>query len=223
MTDSSRHILKSFDAELQQLRSDVITMGKLASRSMEQAVNGLVSGNIEECSDVIAEDEVVDQQEKRIDEAGMAILLRFTPMASDLRMVVSSLNICRSVERIADHSVNIAKRARKILKEGSIAEVRLVEPLFEEAHKVVSAALLAYADVDGVGALKVVEMDREVDRIHKRLAKTLTGLASDPDTPTEKLLHLLFIGRSLERIADLAVNIAEDLFFITSAEDIRHS
>ena len=223
MADLSRHILKSFDAELQQLRSDVITMGKLASRSMEQAVKGLISGDIEECSDVIAEDDVVDQAEKKIDEAGMAILLRFNPMASDLRMVVSSLNICRSVERIGDHSVNIAKRARKILKEGTISEVRLIEPLFEEAQKVVSAALLAYADVDGVGALRVVEMDREVDRIHKRLSKTLTALASEPDTPTEKLLHLLFIGRSLERIADLAVNIAEDLFFITSAEDIRHS
>ena len=223
MADLSRHILKSFDAELQQLRSDVITMGKLASRSMEQAVNGLISGNLEECSDVIAEDELVDQAEMRIDEAGMAILLRFNPVASDLRMVVSSLNICRSVERIGDHSVNIAKRARKILKKGTLSEVRLVEPLFEEAHKVVSAALLAYADIDGAGALKVVAMDREVDRIHKRLSKTLTALASEPDTPTEKLLHLLFIGRSLERIADLAVNIAEDLFFITSAEDIRHS
>ena len=223
MSEVSPHILKSFDTELEQLRSDVITMGKMAAQSMSQSIKGLIEGNIEECSDVVAEDEAVDQQEKRIDEHGMGILLRYNPMASDLRMVVSSLNICRSIERIGDHSVNVAKRARKILKAGGSPEVRLVEPLYEEAHQLVAAAMLAYADIDGDLALKVVEMDKKVDRLHKRLAKTLTGLASEADTETQNLLHLLFIARSLERIADLGVNIAEDLFFITSAEDIRHS
>jgi phosphate transport system protein len=168
-------------------------------------------------------DEAIDLLEKQIDENGMTVLLLHTPMAFDLRMVVSSLNICRSMERMGDHAVNIAKRAIKVIEKGGCSEVGLVEPLFEEVRKVVSTTMIAYADVNGEAALQVLDMDGAVDKIDKRLTKTLTSMMGEEGAKRDSLLHLLFISRSLERIADLAVNIAEDLFFITSAEDIRHS
>lgn len=224
MTTPSRHILKSFDEELEVLRSKAINMGKLVSHSLELSIHGLIHGNIEECSDVIADDEIIDQEELQIDEKGMAILLRFKPVASDLRMVISTMNITRSIERIGDHAVTMAKRGRKILKiDPHNEEARLLQPLAEAARNLFDDALLAYADVDGAKALGIVNRDQEVDRLYKRLSKALMQMATEPNGKSELILHLLFIARSLERAADLSANIGEDIFFITSADNIRHS
>lgn len=217
------HILKNYDEDLSALKDSVLEMGGQALSAMEKLVNGLSTNDIDLCYDVIDDDDRIDQQEKKIDEQGMSILLRFNPVASDLRHVLSSINICRSLERIGDHSVNIAKRARTILKAGPIEEIRLIDPLFQEARKIVSQALTAYSDVDEELAMKVIEMDPNIDKLHKSVSKSLTNKISEGGQPSEPLLNVIFISRSLERIGDLAVNIAEDIVFITSAEDIRHS
>lgn len=217
------HILKNYDDDLRALKDSVLEMGAQALSAMEKLVNGLSTNDIDLCYDVIDDDDRIDQQEKKIDEQGMSILLRFNPVASDLRHVLSSINICRSLERIGDHAVNIAKRSRVILKAGQVEEVRLIDPLFQEALKIVSDALAAYADVDEGLALKVIEMDLKIDKIHKSVSKSLTDKISGGGQASEPLLNVIFISRSLERIGDLAVNIAEDIVFISSAEDIRHT
>ena len=219
----SGHILKNYDADLSALKDSVVQMGGAALNALEKSVTGLLEGNRDQCYDVIDDDETIDSQEKKIDEQGMSILLRFNPVASDLRHVLSSINICRSLERIGDHAVTIAKRSRKILKAGSVNEVRLIDPLFQEVQKIVSAALTAYSDVDEEVAMKVIQMDQKVDDLHKSLGKSLSAQIADGAKETESLLNVIFISRSLERIADLAVNIAEDVVFISSAEDIRHT
>ncbi len=218
------HILKNYDEELEQLKDNVLQMGSGVMSAMEKAIKGLLEGDREQCSDVVDEDEAIDRAEKQIDEQGMSILMRFNPVASDLRLVLSSINVCRSLERIGDHAVNLAKRSRKILKAGEVPEARLIEPLYLQAQKIVSLALTAYSDIDEETAMNVIAMDQEVDRIHKTLSKSLSSkIADGGTTQTESLLHILFISRSLERIGDLAVNVAEDVVFITSAEDIRHT
>jgi len=219
----SSHILKNYDTDLSALKDSVVQMGGAALNALEKSIAGLLQGDRDQCYDVIDDDESIDSQEKKIDEQGMSILLRFNPVASDLRQVLSSINICRSLERIGDHAVTIAKRSRKIIKSGTVAEVRLVDPLFQEVQKIVSAALTAYSDVDEGEALRVIKMDQKVDDLHKALGKSLSSQIADGASETESLLNIIFISRSLERIADLAVNIAEDVVFITSAEDIRHT
>ena len=218
----SGHILKNYDEDLSRLKDSVVQMGGLALAGLENSIKCLLGGDIELCSDVIAEDEVIDAKEKKIDEQGMSILLRFNPVASDLRLVLSSINICRSLERIGDHAVNIAKRSRKILKSGSVEEVRLIEPIFLAAEKIVSAALTAYSDIDEREARNAITLDKEVDKLNSALGKSLTNQIASGTQDTETLLNIIFISRSLERIGDLSVNIAEDVVFITSAEDIRH-
>jgi len=197
-------------------------MGALALTGLENSIQCLLGGNLDLCADVIAEDELIDSTEKKIDEQGMSILLRFNPVASDLRLVLSSINICRSLERIGDHAVNIAKRSRKILKSGKLNQVRLIEPVYTATEQIVSSALRAYADVDEEQARKVIELDPEIDKLNRSLGKLLTNQIADGAQATETLLNIIFISRSLERIGDLSVNIAEDIVFITSAEDIRH-
>ena len=101
-------------------------------------------------------------------------------------------------------------------------EVRLIDPLYLEARKIVSAALTAYSDVDEEMALAVIKMDHKIDELHKALGKSLSHKIAEGNGNTESLLNVIFISRSIERIGDLAVNIAEDIVFMTSAEDIRH-
>lgn len=217
------HILKNYDDDLSALKDSVLGMGTNALAAIEKSMNGLKNSDRDLCLDVIEEDEAIDQQEKRIDEQGMGILLRFNPVASDLRHVLSSINICRSLERIGDHAVSIAKRSRKIIRAGNLDEVRLVEPLFIEARKIASSSLTSYSDVDEAMALRVIEMDQKVSKIHKSLGKLLSQKISDAGNETESLLNIIFISRSLKRIGELAVNIAEDVVFMSSAEDIRHT
>jgi phosphate transport system protein len=217
------HILRNYDDELGTLKNTVMEMGTLAGAAIKKAADGLLSGDRDLCYDVIDEDEVIDQHEKRIDELGMAILLRFHPVASDLRHVLSSINIGRSLERIGDHAVNMAKRSRKIVRAGTFDEIRLIEPLVSQVLRILNLALVTYSDRDEETALSVIKMDESVDRMHKNLGKRLTLKLSGDSSATESLLNLIFIGRSLERIGDLAVNVAEDVVFSASAEDIRHT
>lgn len=216
------HILKTYDDDLGKLKDSVVQMGGLALAGLENSIRCLLGGNLELCADVIAEDEVIDNNEKKIDEQGMSILLRFNPVASDLRLVLSSINICRSLERIGDHAVNIAKRSRKILKSGQVDQIRLIEPVYLAAEKIVNSALRAYSDIDEAEAHRTISLDKEVDKLNSRLGKSLSNQIADGADDTESLLNIIFISRSLERIGDLSVNIAEDVVFITSAEDIRH-
>jgi len=218
----SGHILKNYDDDLTKLKDSVVQMGGLAIAALENSIKCLLGGEIELCSDVIAEDEVIDSKEKQIDEQGMSILLRFNPVASDLRLVLSSINICRSLERIGDHAVTIAKRSRKILKSGQVEQIRLIEPIYLAAEKIVSSALMAYCDVDEGEARKTIKLDKKIDKLNSGLGKSLTNQIAAGAGNTETLLNIIFISRSLERIGDLSVNIAEDVVFITSAEDIRH-
>ncbi len=222
MTGKPDHILRAFDHELDQLRSNVLRMANLAAESVRKAAESLTEGSLEKCLDVIGEDEAIDQLNKDIDRDGMAFLLRYNPVASDLRMVVSSLNISRSLERIGDHAVNIAKRARKIAKAGGCEESRLLQPLAEKALGVLDLSTRAYADSDSDIGLRAIDADQEVDRMHKKLSKSLSQMIADHPENAETLLHVLFSIRFLERVGDLSVNIAEDLVFIDSAEDIRH-
>ncbi len=220
--DTSGHILSSFDDELDQLRIDLIKMGNLVLRAVDHSVDGILSNSIELCSDVIEDDEAIDMREKDINARGMAILLKYSPVALDFRSAVSTLSICRSLERIGDHAVNIAKSGRKILKQGNCSEVNLIKPLVAKTREQLIKSLQAYTTTDSDLALEIIRNDKAVDRLHKKLSKGLTTMVGDGGGDVQGILHLLFISRYLERIGDLASNIGEEVVFINSAEDIRH-
>jgi phosphate transport system protein len=220
--ESDSHTLKDFDSGLAELRNQLVSMADLATRSLEQAMQGLMDGNRDRCNEVIAEDEVVDQLEKTVDEVGMSIMVRFNPVATDLRRVISSMNIARTLERVGDHAVNVARRARKILKSGPIGETKMLEPLFSLALGELRDAVTAYVDGNEELAVSLKNRDEELDRLHKKLAKSLSRLIEQRGEGAVPLVHLLFVARSLERIGDLAKNIGEEVVFIESAEDIRH-
>src|SRR6202011_499017 len=128
-----RHILGTFDEALASLRNNVLMMAGLAERSLERAINRLLQRDDDLCANAIADDEEIDQLEKQIDKDGVDVLLRFQPVASDLRRVVSAMKLSSNLERMADQATNIARRARKLNHHPPLPEMELIVPMYTEA------------------------------------------------------------------------------------------
>ena len=220
--DTTGHILSDFETALKSLRESTIEIGVQTQNNMSSAVNGLLQRDVESCNRVIADDEEVDQLEIQIDNDVINIMAKYRPFASDLRMVVSSMKITHNLERISDHAVSIAKRARKILRSPEIPEISLIEPVYNHASNMLQTALVAYTDSDLEKAKEVLEMEKELYTTHKKTSKQLVKKLEDPSDNHKLYIHLVFINRWLERLGDLSVNIAEDVVYMLAAQDIRH-
>lgn len=222
MNPDKPHILHDFDTAIQSLRAEVLTMAMLARQNVERALRGLYARDIDLCRAVIADDNEVDDLERKVDQHGMELLVRFHPVASDLRLVLAAMKMSTNLERISDHAVNIAKRARKICVRPELAESKLIEPLHGIADELLRDSVAAFTDRDSTLGASLKDRDKELDRMHKRLIASLSARLEEANGRAEDFLHLIFIARSLERIGDLAVNIGEEAVFLDSAKDIRH-
>lgn len=222
MHNDSPHIIREFDQAISMIRGEVIAMAGQARFNLERAIQALLGRDIEKCRAVIADDNEVDDAELRIDRIGMDTLVRFHPVASDLRLVITSMKVAANLERVSDHAVNIAKRARKMLARPECNEVTLMEPLYALADQQLMDALSAYADRNAELGQSLQLRDKDLDKMHKRLIATFSSRLEEGGSGAEDFLHLIFVARSLERIGDLAVNIGEDAVFLDSARDIRH-
>lgn len=217
-----RHILGTFDETLVALRNNVLMMAGLTERSLERAMKGLFDRNDELCATTIADDEEIDQLEKQIDKDSVDILLRFQPVASDLRRVVSAMKLSSNLERMADQATTIARRARKLNRHPPLPEVDLIRPMYDHAMSMFKDSVDAFAREDVDLGRAVVSRDQKLDDMNRAASdKLVERMARDPDQ-LRGYLNLIFVGRSLERVGDHATNIAEDAVYAAAAEDIRH-
>jgi phosphate transport system protein len=217
------HILGSFESALQSLRSDVLAMGGLTERNLRNATLGLLQRDVELCNVAIADDDEIDQLEKEIDRAGVELLLRFQPVASDLRAIVAAMKLGKDLERVADQTVNIAKKARKLTQQPTLEETALLEPMFTEATALFKDSMRAYADGDVDLAISLKQRDKKVDELNLQLSDYMTERMAKHADRISDYLNLIFIARHLERIGDHAKNIGEDVVYAVAAEDIRHN
>jgi phosphate transport system protein len=219
---AQKHILGSFDEALASLRNNVLMMAGLAERSLERAVKGLLERDDDLCANAIADDEEIDQLEKQIDKDGVDILLRFQPVASDLRRVVSAMKLSPNIERVADQATNIARRARKLNRHPPLPEVEQIIPLHKHAMAMFRDSVDAYVRENAELARGVVQRDVELDEMNRKVGRQfIQRMAEDPDQ-LRGYLNLMFVARHLERVGDHATNIAEDAVYAAAAEDIRH-
>ena len=217
-----QHLLGNFEAALRNARNNVLRMASIAEQNLESAFRGLITRNAELCNEAIAEDDEVNSLERQIDADSFEILMRYNPVATDLREVIAGMKIAHNLERVSDEAQNIARRARKILKSPEISEVVLIEPIYEKAVSLLRDGMRSYAEGDTDLAISLYERDRELDKAHNGVIKELTRQMDRESTRVKPFLHLVFIVRSLERVGDHAVNIAEDGIFLEAAADIRH-
>src|SRR6059036_1611862 len=177
-----RHILGTFDESLAALRNNVLMMAGLTERSLERAMKGLVDRNDDLCANAIADDEEIDQLEIQIDRDGVAILLRFQPVASDLRRVVAAMKLSSNLERMADQATTIARRARKLNQHPPLAEVELIRPMYDHAMSMFKDSVDAFAREDVDLARGVVPRDQKLDDLNRMAShKLVDRMAQDPD------------------------------------------
>ena len=217
-----KHILGTFDEALGSLRNNVLMMAGLAERSLDRALKGLFQRDDNLCATAIADDEEIDQLEKQIDKDGVDVLLRYQPVASDLRRVVAAMKLSPNVERVADQATNIARRARKLNRHPPLPELELITPIQAHAVAMFKDSIDAFTREDVDLARAVVGRDNGLDRMNKLAGRQLTQRMAEDPKQLRGYLNLIFISRCLERVGDHATNIAEDAVYVAAAEDIRH-
>jgi len=217
-----KHILGTFDEALSSLRNNVLMMAGLAERTLDRAIKGLLQRDDNLCTTAIADDEEIDQLEKQIDKDGVDVLLRFQPVASDLRRVVAAMKLSPNIERIADQATNIARRARKLNRHPPLPEIEIIVPIQAHAMAMFKASIDAFAREDVDLGRAVVAQDKDLDYMNKMANRRLTECMAQDPKQLRGYLNLIFISRCLERVGDHATNIAEDAVYAAAAEDIRH-
>jgi phosphate transport system protein len=223
MAERTKHISTSFDAALYGLKNDILMMSSLTDRIFQTAFEALLNRNCEICDHVVAEDEEIDILEKQVDQDAIGLLIRFQPVASDIREVVSAMKVSTDLERIGDESVTIARRAKRLNNKPAVREVSLLEPAYWLAVAIFRDSTRAFADGDCELARTLKLKDRELDALTRELIEKLVAQATADSELVPIYVDLIFVVRALERIGDHATNIAEDSFWRDQATDIRHT
>jgi phosphate transport system protein len=211
-----------FEAGLDELRQKLLTMASHAETAVNQAVQALVQRDHDLALKVRENDRVIDQFEVEIDEMVIQLLTK-APLATNLRLVTVAMKISQNLERVGDEATKIAKRARDLSQEPPV-KINLDLPrLARMALDMLKSALDTFVNHDSAAARALVPRDKEVDALNKEIHQTLARhMVANPDT-IGRCLHLMVVSKSLERIADHAKNVAEDVVYLYEAQDIRHT
>src|ERR1700736_1607108 len=177
-----KHILGTFDEALASLRNNVLMMAGLAERSLDRAIKGLFQRDDNLCANAIADDEEIDQLEKQIDKDGVDVLLRFQPVASDLRRVVSAMKLSPNIERLGDQATNIARRARKLNRHPPLPETALIKPIYAHALSMFKDSIDAFVREDVELGRSIIPRDDVLDDMNRSANRALIErMAADPD------------------------------------------
>ena len=214
---------RHFHEELDTLKHRLLDMSQAAEALIESAVEGLLNRDQGLAEQVIQRDTVVDSLEVEIEGRAIALLALQQPMARDLRFIVGAIKVSSDLERIGDHAVNIAQCTLRLLAErADIAPDPEIEDMARRARLMLSDGLDAFLRGDGTLGRDVCARDDQVDALHDSVFRILlTHMMADPRTITPSLEFLL-VSRNLERVADLATNIAEDAVFLAEGKQIKH-
>ena len=198
-------------------------MGESSIRQVRLALKALVDGDAALADQVIAADDEIDRLEMQIYNEAIAYMNLLAPVATELRLVIVGMKASHDLERVGDEATSIAKRAVRLAAEPPLKPYVDIPRMANIALEMLRDALDCFLHGDTEKALAVVKRDIEVDAINKQLYRELTSYMIERPQSISRALELMFIYKSLERIADHATNIAEEMVFLAHAKDIRHS
>ena len=212
---------RRFEVELQALRDRLLGMGSVAEAMIHKSVKALVDREEELIQAVLAHEEEMDLLCIEIDDRCLTLLALRQPMASDLRFIAAAIKINSDLERLGDQTVSIALRARSLITQPLLKPLIDIPRMARSAQEMVRKSLDAFVRRDPELARTVIEADDEVDNLRDQVFRELlTYMISDPAT-IPRAIDLILVSRRLERIADHATNIAEDVIYIVRGEDVR--
>ncbi len=209
--------------ELERLEKHLLTLTAVVEENVQQAVRALATRDVALAQAVVAGDEQVNRMEVDLEEECLKVLALHQPVAHDLRLIVAVMKINNDLERIADNAVSISQRAISAAAFPRQTKQDLaLELMAEKALDMLGKSLDALVNADLVLARKIIALDEEVDILHAKNYELFKDqIRRDPES-VDFLLHFLVVSRNLERIADLATNIAEDVIYLNEGNIIRH-
>ena len=207
---------------LDALRQKILLMASRAETAVNQSVQALVQRDYDLAVRVREDDNIIDQFEVEIDEMAIVLLTK-APLASNLRLITVAMKVSQNLERIGDEATKIAKRARDLAQEPPVKINFDVNRMASMSLAMVKDALDTFVQRDSVAARALIPRDNEVDALNKEIHQQLAQHMTDNPETIGRCLHWIVAAKSLERIADHAKNIAEEVVFLCEAQDIRHT
>jgi phosphate transport system protein len=216
-----QHTMMAFDADLRELRDAILEMGTRTQKQISDAMNALLTGDVELAHTVRAADGVIDSLQHDVEAKAIGTIARRQPFAVDLREIVGALRIATDLERIGDLAANMAKRAELISRETLADEITV--QLGQMAARVLEQlrdVLDSYHRRDAIEALGVWEKDQDIDALHNSAFRQLLSYMMEDPENISLGMHLLFCAKNIERIGDHATNIAESVHYIVEGDAI---
>jgi phosphate transport system protein len=218
MSEPQRH----FHEELSQLKQRLLAVSSEAEDAIAHAVEALLERDAERAQEVIHGDHAIDALETSIEEQGFQLIALHQPMAKDLRLLFSAIRIVNDLERVGDHAVNIAQSAERLIEYPHIVPEPEIAEMARLARQMLADALSAFVRGDAPLAREVCRRDDAVDALDDSVYRILlTHMMEDPRLIGAGM-ELLLVSRNLERVADLATNVAEDVVFLVEGKTIKH-
>jgi len=208
--------------EVDKLKQQILELSAMVEHSVISAVKSVTERDLELADEVIRGDEEIDLREVDIEEECLKLIALHQPVAHDLRYIVAVLKINNDLERIGDLAVNIAQRARDLNNFSVISSASELLELAEGAKAMLRKSLTALLNLDGALAKEVLISDDQVDAIHRGIFRTICAAIKDQPEQAEALVSVLTISRNLERLADHATNIAEEVLYMIEGKIVRH-
>ncbi len=214
---------RPLDHDLDRLRHDLLRMGQSVDEMVRDAMRALEETDSGLAERVIRADMSIDLQEKNLDEASHAVLLRHQPTAGDLRFLIAVMRSTTDLERVGDAAVNISQAVLELNQEPPLERYIDLMKMADLARGQVRASFEALRTRDVEAALEICRKDDDIDRLYEQLFRILVTYMIETPSNVRRSLHLLLIARNLERIADHATNLAENVVYYVEGLDIRHA
>jgi len=207
-----------FDKELDELHLDMVKMGSLVEESIENTITALINQDVELAGKIFKDDDIIDDLEKKIEKRCLVLIARQQPLAKDLRSISTALKMITDLERIGDHSADIAEITLQMANERYVKSLIDIPIMANLAKTMVNKAIDAYIKQDIILAIEVCEGDDEVDDLFKSITLELIDMMKNDPTVIEQATNFMFIVKYLERMADHATNIGEWVVFNVTGE-----
>jgi phosphate transport system protein len=216
------HTSRDFESELRELRAHLLAMGARCERSVQLALKAFIEGSDDLIAEVKMLDRHIDRDEMESDELALRVLALRQPVAHDLRLLATAFKLVTDLERIGDEAVNIAERAEEADNATKLVPHPHLRAMADLTQQMLRDALDAFVDADVVRAERVRLGDDAVDELYgKTLGEMMSFMAQNPER-IPAAMGVINVAKYLERIADHATNIAEEVIFMVAGHDVRH-
>jgi phosphate transport system protein len=216
------HINTKYDEELSLLKHKILQMGELVEHNVVSAISSVINRDPELAQSIIASDHQVNELEVDTEEMCLRVIALRQPAGRDLRFISTAMKIITTLERMGDLATNICKRSLEMVEEPRTGVCFHLPIMAEAAEDLVHRGLKAFVNEDIESALQVCRDDSYVDDTYKKVIEELLSMMGEKTLPVRRAMQIMFVAKSLERIADHAVHMAEMVVFMVAGKIIRH-